>query len=116
MTQQTATHKISKHRLDKRRLLLAELPERVEAKQQHVHNRKSMLAAAQAYNLKLERQRVRCHLTSFATPHPNPINATIHGRPGQTASHISNTKIAVTVDHNTHGTVGQTTHLRGGRK
>ena len=62
------THKFSKHRIDKHRLLLAELPERLEARQQNIHNRNAMLAATQAYNLKLERQRVQSHLTSFAAP------------------------------------------------
>ena len=60
--------KFSKHKLDKHRLLLAELPERVEARQQNIHNRNSMLVATQAYNLKLERQRVQSHLTPFAAP------------------------------------------------
>ena len=60
--------KFSNHKLDKHRLLLAELPERVEANQHNIHNRNSMLAATQAYNLKLERQRVQSHLTSFAAP------------------------------------------------
>ena len=61
-------HKFTKNALDKRRLLLAELPDRLEARQQHIHNRNSMLAATQAYNLKLERDRVQSHLTKFAGP------------------------------------------------
>ena len=68
MKQKTTKHKFSKHRIDKHPLLLAELPERLEARQQNIHNRNSMLAATQAYNLKLERQRAQSHLTSFAAP------------------------------------------------
>ena len=64
----TTTLKLSKHKIDKRHLLLAELPERVAAKQQNIHNRNAMLAATQTYNLKLERQRVHSHLTPCATP------------------------------------------------
>ena len=60
--------KFSKHKIDKQRLLLSEIAERVEARQENIHNRNSMLAATQAYNLKLERQRVQSHLTSFAAP------------------------------------------------
>ena len=76
MKQKTTKHKFSKHRIDKRRLLLAELPERLEARQQNIHNRNSMLAATQAYDLKLERQqRVQSHLTPFATPPPQKKQA-----------------------------------------
>ena len=48
-------HRFTKHVLDKRRLLLAELPDRLEARQQHIHNPNNMLAATEAYNLKLEK-------------------------------------------------------------
>ena len=53
------------HKLDKHRKLLAELPAHMEQRQQNIHNRNQMLAATQAYNLKLEKQRTQAHLSEF---------------------------------------------------
>ena len=53
------------HKLDQRRKLLAELPSAMEVRQQNIHNRNQMLAATQAYNLKLEKQRTQAHLSEF---------------------------------------------------
>ena len=47
------------HKLDKHRRLLAEIPSRVEERQQSIHGRNQILAAAQAYNLGLEKRRAQ---------------------------------------------------------
>ena len=60
--------KFTKHGFDKHRRLLAELPENVAARQNNIHNRNQMLASTQAYNLRLERQRVQSHISDFAAP------------------------------------------------
>ena len=60
--------KFTKHAYDKHRRLLAELPEKVAQRQQHIYNRNQMLAGTQAYNLRLERQRVQSHISDFAGP------------------------------------------------
>ena len=54
--------KFTKHGFDKHRRRLAELPENVAARQNNIHNRNQMLASTQAYNLRLERQRVHNHM------------------------------------------------------
>ena len=59
---------ITKHAFDRHRRLLAEMPESVAARQQNIHNRNEMLAATQAYNLRLEKQRVQSHISDFAAP------------------------------------------------
>ena len=48
--------------------MLAEIPESVAQRQQTIHNRDQMLAATQAYNLRLEQQRIQSHISGFATP------------------------------------------------
>merc|ERR1711923_45896 len=53
------------HKLDKHRRLLAELPSRVEERQQSIHGRNQLLAATQAYNLALEKRRVTAHITEM---------------------------------------------------
>ena len=53
------------HKLDKRRRLLAEIPRRMEERQQSIHGRNQMLAATQAYNLKIEKRRVKAHLSEM---------------------------------------------------
>ena len=53
------------HKLDKRRRLLAEIPRRMEEKQQSIQGRNQMLAATQAYNLKIEKRRVKAHLAEM---------------------------------------------------
>ena len=60
--------KFTKHGFDKHRRLLAEMPENVAARQNNIHNRNQMLASTQAYNLRLERQRVQSHISDFAAP------------------------------------------------
>ena len=60
--------KVTKHAFDRHRRLLAEMPESVAARQQKIHNRNEMLAATQAYNLRLEKQRVQSHISDFAAP------------------------------------------------
>ena len=60
--------KITKHAFDRHRRLLAEMPESVAARQQNIHNRNEMLAATQAYNLRLEKQRIQSHISNFAAP------------------------------------------------
>ena len=60
--------KFTKHAYDKHRRLLAELPEKVAQRQQNIFNRNQMLAATQAYNLGLEKQRVASHISDFAAP------------------------------------------------
>ena len=57
--------KFTAHKLDQRRKLLAELPSAMEVRQQNIHNRNQMLAATQAYNLKLEKERTQGHLKSL---------------------------------------------------
>ena len=58
----------TKHAFDRRRRLLAELPENVQQRRQNIFNRNQMLAGTQAYNLNLERQRVQSHISDFAAP------------------------------------------------
>ena len=53
------------HKLDKHRRLLAEIPRRMEERQQSIHERNQMLAATQAYNLKIEKRRVKAHLSEM---------------------------------------------------
>ena len=60
--------KFTKHGFDKHRRLLAELPDNVAARQNNIHNRNQMLASTQAYNLRLEKQRVQSHISDFAAP------------------------------------------------
>ena len=60
--------KITKQAHGKHRRLLAELPEKVAQRQQNIFNRNQMLAATQAYNLGLEKQRVASHISDFAAP------------------------------------------------
>ena len=60
--------KFTKHAFDRHRKLLAEIPENVAQRQQNIHNRNQMLSATQAYNLKLEQQRIRSHISDFTAP------------------------------------------------
>ena len=60
--------KFTKHAYDKHRRLLAEMPEKVAQRQQNIFNRNQMLAATQAYNLGLEKQRIASHISDFAAP------------------------------------------------
>ena len=55
--------RFSRHQLDKNRALLAEVPERAPGRQNNVNSRNQMLAATQAYNLKIERDRMQSHIT-----------------------------------------------------
>ena len=50
---------------DKQRLMLAELPDRRQERLQSITAPNEMLAATQAYNLKLERDRVQSHIASM---------------------------------------------------
>ena len=55
----------SAHKLDKHRRRLAEIPRRMEERQQSIQGRNQMLAATQAYNLKIEKRRVKAHLSEM---------------------------------------------------
>ena len=59
--------KFTKHAFDRHRKMLAEIPENI-SQQQNIHNRNQMLSATQAYNLKLEQQRIQSHISDFAAP------------------------------------------------
>ena len=59
--------KFTKHAYDKHRRLLAELPEKVAQRQQNIFNRNQMLASTQAYNLRLEKQRLQSHISDFTS-------------------------------------------------
>ena len=61
-------NKFTTHSYDKHRRLLAEMPERVAQRQQNIYNRNMMLQATQAYNLRLEKQRIQSHISDFAAP------------------------------------------------
>ena len=61
--------RFSRHQLDKNRALLAEVPEKAPDRQSNVNSRNQMLAATQAYNLKIERERMQSHITRM----PNPL-------------------------------------------
>ena len=58
-------HKFTAHKLDKHRRLLAEIPSRVDQRQQSTHGRNQLLAATQAYNLALEKRRVKAHISEM---------------------------------------------------
>ena len=55
----------SAHKLDKHRRLLAEIPRSMEERRQSIQGRNQMLAATQAYNLKIEKTRVKAHLSEM---------------------------------------------------
>ncbi len=50
---------------DRHRKMLAELPEAMEKRHNNIYHRNQMLAATQAYNLNIERNRVKGHLSDF---------------------------------------------------
>ena len=58
-------HRFVAHKIDKHRRLLAEIPRRVEEQQQNIHGRNQILAATQAYNLGIEKRRVKAHLSEM---------------------------------------------------
>ena len=58
--------KFTKHSFERHKKLLSEMPERVAQRQQNMYNRNRMLQATQAYNLRLEKQRLHSHLSDFA--------------------------------------------------
>ena len=58
-------NKFTAHKLDKHRRLLAEIPRRMEERQQNIQGRNQLLSATQAYNLKIEKRRVRAHLAEM---------------------------------------------------
>ena len=60
-------NKFTTHSYDKHRKLLAEMPERVAQRQQNIYNRNQMLASTQAYNLRLEKQRLQSHISDFTS-------------------------------------------------
>ena len=53
------------HKLDKHRRLLAEIPRRMEERQQSIHGRNQILAATQAYNLGLGKRRAKAHISEM---------------------------------------------------
>ena len=55
--------RFSRHQLDKNRALLADVPEKAPDRQNNMNSRNQMLAATQAYNLKMERDRMQSHIT-----------------------------------------------------
>ena len=58
-------HKFTAHKLDKHRRLLAEIPRRMEERHQSIQGRNQLLAATRAYNLKIEKRRVKAHLSEM---------------------------------------------------
>ena len=64
-TQTKLPRHFTAHKLDKHRRLLAEIPRRVEERQQSIHGRNQILAATQAYNLGLEKRRVKAHISEM---------------------------------------------------
>ena len=50
---------------DRHRKMLAELPEAMEKRHNNIYHRNQMLAATKAYNLNIERNRVKHHLSDF---------------------------------------------------
>ena len=58
-------HRFAAHKIDKHRRLFAEIPRRVEEQQQSIHGRNQILAATQAYNLGLEKRRIKAHLSEM---------------------------------------------------
>ena len=50
---------------DRHRKMLAELPEAMEKRHNNIYHRNQMLSATQAYNLNIERNRVKSHLSEF---------------------------------------------------
>ena len=50
---------------DRHRKMLAELPEAMEKRHNNIYHRNQMLSATQAYNLNIERNRVKSHLSDF---------------------------------------------------
>ena len=73
MKRKYPTGKFTKHAFDRHRKLLAEIPENVAQRQQNIHNRNQMFSATQAYNLKLEQQRIHSHIRDFAAPLQNAM-------------------------------------------
>ena len=57
--------RLTAHKLDKHRRLLAEIPRRMEERHQSIQGRTQMLAATQACNLKIEKRRVKAHLAEM---------------------------------------------------
>ena len=53
------------HTLDKHRRLRAEIPRNMKERQQSIQGRNQLLAATQAYNLKIEKRRVKAHLSEI---------------------------------------------------
>ena len=71
--------RFSRHQLDRHRLLLAEVPERAQERQNNTHVGNQMRAATQAYNLKTERNRMQNHITQL----PDSLQkAAVQGRMG----------------------------------
>ena len=60
-------NKFTTHSYDKHRKLLAEIPERVAQRQHTIFNRNQMLAGTQAYDLRLEKQRIQSHISDFTS-------------------------------------------------
>ena len=77
--------------LDRRRKIVREMPERMEAKMRNVAARSEILHAADAYSARLERDRVTAHLHSMAPGlqsaaalyHIGELNAKIHRLAGK---------------------------------
>ena len=67
-TTKVPKNKFTKHSFDKHRKILSEIPQNVATRQQDMYNRNQMLASTQAYNLRLEKQRVQSHISDFAAP------------------------------------------------
>ena len=61
-------HKFTKYSYDKHKRLLSDIPQNIATRQQHTYNRNQMLAGTQAYNLRLEKQRIQSHLSDFVAP------------------------------------------------
>ena len=63
MAKEKRLGRFSRHQLDKNRALLAEVPEKAPDRQNNVNSRNQMLAATQAYSLKIERDSMQSNIT-----------------------------------------------------
>ena len=73
---------------DRHRKMLAELPEAMEKRHNNIYHRNQMLSATQAYNLNIERNRVKSHLSDFPFGPPTSRCRAAHGRLGKEDTQI----------------------------
>ena len=68
---------------DRHRKMLVELPEAMEKRHNNIYHRNQMLAATQAYNLNIERNRVKSHLSDSPIGPPTGRGRAAHWGPGK---------------------------------